>query len=124
MWGMYRADCHRDELVGLRSLRMRSRAFNRNGNVKSLAQKVILVLFVTLLVACAFDGPDAHASLSSSSHEGNTFCCVLHSLVAQVVPPYQLVSNVSSDEPVGLLPEDCPPWILVRSIDHPPERPV
>ncbi len=124
MWGMHRADCHRDELDELHSLHLRSWTFNRNGIVKSLAQKVILVLFVTLLVACAFDGPEAHASLSSFSQDGSTFCEILHFSVAQVVPAYQHVSNISSDEPVGLLPEDCPPWILVRSIDHPPEQSV
>jgi hypothetical protein len=92
--------------------------------VKLAAHEIFVVLFVTLVVVCAFHGPDSHASDASSSQEGDTFCGFLHSSVVQATPPSQRVSDISSDEPVGLLPEVRPAWILARSIDHPPELPV
>lgn len=84
--------------------------------------KLLLLLFVALVVGCAFDQPEARVSTLSPSRAVDAFCGSLGASSLQV--------TFQSDPrpialPGGLLPP--PPeahllGLLVRSIDHPPKH--
>jgi hypothetical protein len=93
-----------------------------NAVMKSLGTRLLLVLFVALVVQCAFDGPGAEAASPSLPQEDSAFCAILNAASVETTLPTQIVPQLSSAEAVGPLPEIRPACSLAQSIDHPPER--
>jgi hypothetical protein len=92
--------------------------------VSSAATKALILLFVALVIQCAFDGSGAKAASPSLPKEDSAFCGVLSAASVDITLPAQLIPQPSSGEVVGTPPEIHPAWSLVQSIDHPPERRV
>ncbi len=92
--------------------------------MRALAAKTILLLFLALVVQCAFDGPGVKAGSPSLPHEDSPFCGVLNATSVNTTLPAQLAYRPSSGESIGPVPEVYPSWSLAQSIDHPPEQPA
>ena len=92
--------------------------------MKSLAIRVILLLFVALVVQCAFDGPGVQASPQDPLQEESAFCAILDGGSLETARPIQAIAHPPLGEPMGRLPVVCPRWFLAQSVDHPPELPA
>jgi hypothetical protein len=88
----------------------------------SLGTKALVLLFVALVLQCAFDGP-AKASAGSPPQEDGIFCGSLNAATATTTLPLHSVPQGSSSEAVHPLTGVYPVWFLAQAIDHPPERP-
>lgn len=89
--------------------------------MNSTGTKALILLFVALVIHCAFDGPGAQAASSSLPKEDSTFCGVLNAASMNTTLPAQPACQPSSGESVGSVPEVYPAWSLAQSVDHPPE---
>ncbi len=89
--------------------------------MRALAAKTLLLLFVALVVQCAFDGPVAQTFTASPSQEDSAFCAVLGATSLETALPIQCAPQPSSGDTISPLSLVFPPWSLAHSIDHPPE---
>jgi hypothetical protein len=101
-----------------------SRFLDRKLLVKFLGKKALVLLFVGLVVQCAFDGPVVQAFTTSPFQEDSGFCAILDATSLEIALPIQSVSQAPSRETIDSPPEVYPRWSLRRSIDHPPEQPA
>lgn len=92
--------------------------------MRALAAKVFVLLFVALLVQCAFDGHGAQATTASPSQGGSAFCGTLGAASVKIAPLDERARLASSGEAILPLPGIYPLWTLAQSIDHPPEQSV
>ena len=92
--------------------------------MRSVAVKLLVLLFAGLVIACPFEASGASHLPTSSSPEDGTFCGILHFSIAGSVPLEQPASLLPSEEPAATVPKGYPLWPLAQSIDHPPERPA
>ena len=88
--------------------------------MKRLALQVFSLCFLTLIVLCAFDGTGVGHSLPLHSHDGGSFCVIIHTSTALTNPPSQPAPLVYSDEGVQPPSDTHTTWSLIRAIDHPP----
>lgn len=91
--------------------------------MKSLGTKALVLLFVVLVIQCAFDGL-AQSSAASPPRGESTFCGSLNAASVETAVPVHSVPHPPSGETIGLLPVISPLWFLAQSIDHPPEQPA
>jgi len=96
----------------------------RKDLVKSLGTKALVLLFVALVVRCAFDGPGAQASAASPSQGDSVLCGSLNAAAMEISLPIQPALQASSGKAVGPLAAVHLSWLLAQSIDHPPEKPA
>jgi hypothetical protein len=89
-----------------------------------LGTKAVLVLFVALILQCAFDDRSAQASSASPSQEDSVFCGSLNAAAVQIPILDQPSLHAAPGKAVRPVLVGCPLWSLAQSIDHPPERPV
>ena len=66
--------------------------------MRSVAVKLLVLLFAGLVIACPFEASGASHLPTSSSPEDGTFCGILHSSIAGPVP---------SEQPAALFPADA-----------------
>ncbi len=92
--------------------------------MKTLAAKFFLLLFVALVVQCAFDDHGAQAVSASPSQQGSNFCGTLSAASLKIAIPIEPARQAASGDAFFPLSDVYPLWSLARSIDHPPELPV
>ena len=92
--------------------------------MKALATKVLVLLFATLVVHCAFDGPGAQVSTPSQAQDDSAFCGSLNAASVEITLQIPCGPRPSPGETIGPLPMVFPLSSLAQSIDHPPERPA
>ena len=89
--------------------------------MKRLGREAFILFFFALLMTCAFDGA-AHGAVSTAadSHDGGSFCAIMHAANALNTPPPQPTFQSYSDETVQPIRNVHAIWSLIHSIDHPP----
>ena len=92
--------------------------------MKSLGTTALVMLFIALVVGCAFHGPGAQASMASPSQGDGLFCGILNAAAIEIPLTTQPALQAASGKAVGPLHTDHPVWSLAQSIDHPPELPA
>lgn len=92
--------------------------------VSSAATKTLLLLFVALVIQCAFDGPSAQAFSATPSQEDSVFCGSLNAADVEIPISGQPSLHAATGKAVGPVRVGCSLRLLAQSIDHPPERSV
>ncbi len=98
------------------------RSVERKALVKSLAIQFFVLLFVGVVVACAFHGTESGTSTGFLSKEAGTFCVALRAVSVQIILPFDPVPYALAGESVHAFSEANPSWMLANSIDHPPRQ--
>ncbi len=89
--------------------------------VRSHAVMGFVLLFVGLVVQCAFDDHGAQAATAVPSQGGSALCGTVSAASVKITLPNEPARQAASGEAILPLPDVCPLWTLARSIDHPPE---
>ena len=92
--------------------------------VKTLTAKLLVLLFVALVVQCAFDHHGARAATVVPSQGGGALCGALNAASVKIALPNEPGREPSSRKAILPVPDTYPLWTLARSIDHPPELAV
>jgi hypothetical protein len=88
--------------------------------VKRLGLEAFIPLFFALVVTCAFHGPHVGGATPADSHDGGSFCGIMHASTTLTNPASQPTPQADSDEAVQPLSDFHAIWSLVHAIDHPP----
>ncbi len=88
--------------------------------LRSLGTTVLVLLFTTLVLACALEAPGALASPMLPAQENGTFCASLSASSLHITLPCE-PAPIHTGETVRPYPGVHLVWVLPQSIDHPPE---
>ncbi len=90
--------------------------------MKSLGSTAFVLLFVVLVVGCAFDAQKAQVFPTWPFQEVSAFCGALSGSILGTAPLSLPAHLIFSGEAIAPLPGVQPCWLLAKCIDHPPEE--